>query len=77
MKKKLENSLVKNNSIKDKLNAIYDHISEGIRVRSKSDWYEHGKKLKKKLNLEKQRGAQNTIKKLIIDDTEVTDQTLF
>ena len=27
------------------------------------------------LNLEKQRGTQNTIKKLIIDDTEVTDQT--
>ena len=27
------------------------------------------------LNLEKQWGAQNTIKKLIIDDTEVTDQT--
>ena len=27
------------------------------------------------LNLEKQRGAQITIKKLIIDDTEVTDQT--
>ena len=26
-------------------------------------------------NLEKQRGAQNTIKKLITDDTEVTDQT--
>ena len=25
--------------------------------------------------LEKQRGAQNTIKKLIIDDAEVTDQT--
>ena len=25
-------------------------------------------------NLEKQQGAQNTIKKLIIDDTEVTDQ---
>ena len=27
------------------------------------------------LNLEKQRGAQNTIKKLIIDDEEVTDPT--
>ena len=27
------------------------------------------------MNLEKQRGTQNTIKKLIIDDTEVTDQT--
>ena len=26
-------------------------------------------------NSEKQRGAQNTIKKFIIDDTEVTDQT--
>ena len=30
---------------------------------------------KKFFNLEKQRGAQNTIKKIIIDDTEVTDQT--
>ena len=27
------------------------------------------------LNLEKQRGVQNAIKKLIIDDTEVTDHT--
>ena len=26
------------------------------------------------LNLEKQRSAQNTIKNLIIDDTEITDQ---
>ena len=27
------------------------------------------------LNLEKQRGSQNTIKKLVGDDTEITDQT--
>ena len=27
------------------------------------------------LNLEKQRGAQNTIKKFIVDDKETTDQT--
>ena len=27
------------------------------------------------LNSEKRRGAQNTIKKVIIDDTEITDQT--
>ena len=27
------------------------------------------------MNLEKQRGAQNTIKKLIVDDKEITDQT--
>ena len=42
----------------------------------KCDWYEHGQKSTIFfLNLEKQQGAQNTIKKLIIDDTEVTDQT--
>ena len=27
------------------------------------------------MNLEKQRGAQNTINKLIVDDKEITDQT--
>ena len=26
------------------LDSIYDHITEGIRIRSKCDWYEHGKK---------------------------------
>ena len=51
-------------------------MAEVIRIRSKCDWYEHGKKSTKFfLNLEKQQGAQNTIKKLIIDETEVTDQT--
>ena len=70
------NTLGKYNCIKNELEAIYDHIAEGIRIRSKCDWYEHGEKSTKfLLNLEKQRGAQNTIKKLIIDDTEVTDQT--
>ena len=29
------------------------------------------------LNLEKQQGAQNTIKKLIVDDKEITDQIHF
>ena len=70
------NNLGKYNSIKIQLDAIYDHIAEGIRIKSKYDWYEHGKKSTKfLLNLEKQRGAQNKIKKLIIDDTEITDQT--
>ena len=27
------------------------------------------------LNLEKQRGSQNTIKKLVVDDKEITEQT--
>ena len=38
------NSLGKYNSIKNELDAIYDHIAEGIIIRSKSDWYEHGEK---------------------------------
>ena len=51
-------------------------ITEGICFRSKCDWYEHTEKSTKFfLNLEKQRGAQNIIKKLIADDKEITDQT--
>ena len=29
------------------------------------------------MNLEKQQGSQNTIKKLVVDDKEITDQTLI
>ena len=36
------NNLGKYNSIKNELEAIYDYIAEGIRIRSKCDWYEHG-----------------------------------
>ena len=53
----------KYNAIKNELDAIYDHITEGIRIRSKCDWYEHSEKSTKLfLNLEKQRGAQNNKK---------------
>ena len=38
------NNLGKYNSIENELEAIYDHIAEGIRIRSKCDWYEHGEK---------------------------------
>ena len=69
-------NLSKYNAIKNELDAIYDHITEGIRIRSKYKWYEHSEKSTKFfLNLEKQRGAQNTIKKLIVDDKEIIDQT--
>ena len=48
----------------------------GIRIRSRCDSYEHSKKSTKFiLNYEKQRGAQNAIKKLIVDDKKNTDQT--
>ena len=57
---------------KKELDSIYDHIAEGIRIRSKCDWYEHGEKSTKfYLNLEKKRGNQNQICKLIIDEKEI------
>ena len=55
------------NEIRNELAAIYDHILEDIHIRSKCEWYEHSKKSTKFfLNLEKQRGAQNKIKNLLL-----------
>ena len=69
-----EDNLSKYDSVKNELNEIYDCISEGIRIGSKCDWYEYGEKSTNFfLNLEKQRGSQNTIKKLVIDDKEITE----
>ena len=65
-----DDNLSKYNNIKNELDAIHDHITEGIRIRSKCNWYEHSEK---SINIEKQRGVQNTIKKLIVDDKETTD----
>ena len=42
-----DDKLSKYNNIKNELDAIYDHITEGIRTRSKSNWYELSKKLTK------------------------------
>ena len=39
-----EDSLSKYDSVKNELDEIYDHIAEGIRIISKSDWYENGEK---------------------------------
>ena len=62
-----DDNLSKYNAIKNKLDEIFDHITEGIRIRSKCDWYEHIEKSTKfLLNLEKQRVAQNTIKNLLL-----------
>ena len=48
------------NHYKNKLDAIYDHIVDDIRIRSKCEWYKHGEKSPKFfLNLEKKRGVQN------------------
>ena len=39
------NNLGKYDSIKNELEVIYNHIAEGIRIRGKFSWYEHGEKL--------------------------------
>ena len=73
-----DDNLSKYNVIKNELDAIYDHTTEGIRIKSKCHWYEHSEKSTKFfLNLEKKRGAQNTMKNLIVDDKEIIDQTYF
>ena len=57
-----------------KFDSIYDHMAEGIRIRSKCDWHQHGEKSTKCfLNLEKKRGNQNQIRKLTIDEKEIDD----
>ena len=48
------------------LDSIYDHIAQGIRIRSKCDWYENGEKSTEFFsNLEKKRENQNQICNLI------------
>ena len=71
-----DDNVSKYNAIKNELDAIYDHITEDIRIRRKCKWYGHSKKSTKFfLNLEEQRGAQNTMKKLTVDDKEIIDRT--
>ena len=80
--KKLESDLEegdnlrKYESLKNDLELIYDHIAEGVRLRSKCDWYEQGEKSTKFfLNLEKQRDNQNRIRKLIVNEKEINNET--
>ena len=68
-----EDNLSKYNSVKNELDKIYNHIAGGTRIRSKCDWYEQGEKSTLFFGLEKQWGSQNTIKKLTVDNKEITE----
>ena len=69
-------NLRKYESLKSGLELIYDHIAEGVRIRSKCLRYEEGKKSTKFfLNLEKQRGNQNRDRKLIGNGKEINNET--
>ena len=61
--------------IKDKIEQLYEKKAEGARIRTQCLWYEEGEKLSKFfLNLEKRRGIQGQIRKLIVNNQEITHQ---
>ena len=59
----------------EKLDKIYQEKTNGIRIRSKCDWYEHREKSSKFfLNLEKSRAVQNQIRHILKGNIEVNNQ---
>ena len=59
---------------KSELETIYSKISEGIRIRSKTDWYQYSEKSTKYfLNLEKQRAVNGTVRQIIHNDSEINN----
>ena len=61
------------NNYKNELDAIYNNIATGVKIRSKCNWYELGEKSSKFfLNLEKQRAVNSLLKKIIVNDNEIT-----
>ena len=68
----------KNQCLYDKckrdLEKICDNVAEGIRIRSRCQWYEEGEKFSKfLLNYEKFTGTQSQIRKIIVNDQKITD----
>ena len=59
------------------LDQLYDYITAGIIMRSKSSWYEHGEKSSKYfLNLEKRNKAKSHVRSLISESgIQVNDPT--
>ena len=72
-----ENQCLYDKCIRD-LKEIYDNIAEGIRIRSRCQWYEEGEKSSKFfLNLEKFNGMQSQIRKIIVNDQEITNPNII
>ena len=59
---------------KTELEHIYDNIAEGIRIRSKCNWYEYGEKSSKYfLSLEKRNAKKSIITKLLVSEDKEID----
>ena len=64
-----------NKAIKE-LNQIYDYITNGIILRSRTTWYEEGEKSSSYfLRLEKRNQSKSHIQKLILDENDTSEET--
>ena len=60
-------------NIKDKIEEIYEKKAAGARIRRRCLWYEEGEKSSKFfLKLEKPKGIQGQIRKLIVNNQKIT-----
>ena len=69
-----EETKLQYNSFKDELNDIYEEISNGIKIRSRCNWYDFGEKSNKCfLNLEKSPACHDILRKICCETHEITD----
>ena len=70
-----ENKFNEYKNTKDELQNFYDNSASGVKIWSKCDWYQYNEKSTKYfLNLEKQKAVNATVKKIIKNDRQITDQ---
>ena len=73
-----EQTILQYEKCRSELEAMYDHITQGIILCSKVTWYEKGEKSNKYfLNLERRNSSKTHVKKLIENDTEITDANVI
>ena len=66
-----EELLLEYNRSKDELESLYNYITEGIILRSRISWYEHGEKSAKYfLNLERRNKSKSQIRKILSSDND-------
>ena len=71
--KSSEELLQEYNKSKNELDTIYDYITEGIILRSKVNWYEHGEQSSRYfLNLEKRNKARSFLKKVSVSNGTIS-----
>ena len=63
------------NECKQELEILYDYITQGIILRSRATWYEHGEKSTKYfLNLEKRNKTKTHVRKILLQNNLETTE---